>query len=166
MQQLDPVCGSTRLNPNARIGYFSQHHVDHLDQKLCPLDHLLQEFPGSKPDKVRSHLARYGITADIATRTIELLSGGQKSRVAFSKVTWNNPNLLICDEPSNHLDLETSYAVSLALKMFPGSVITVTHDQFLIEMIGDMLWVLENGELCRFHGDFSKYKKETLEKFK
>ncbi len=162
LDKLQPTEGWVQRDPKLQIGYFAQHHVDQLNVRMTPLDYMLGEFPGSKPEDMRPHLARYGIPAELALQRIGTLSGGQKSRVAFAKITWHKPHLLICDEPSNHLDLETNAALSLAINTFDGGVLLVTHDQYLIEMTAEEFWVMHEGKLSQFKGTFQEYKKWAL----
>ncbi|CAK9040456.1 ABC transporter F family member 3 (ABC transporter ABCF.3) (AtABCF3) (GCN20-type ATP-binding cassette protein GCN3) [Durusdinium trenchii] len=159
MGKLDPIKGYVQRDPKLRLAYFAQHHVDQLNVRLTPLQYLLEIFEGSKPDEVRSHLARYGIPSDLAEQRIGTLSGGQKSRVAFAKITWDRPHVIAMDEPSNHLDLETVAALCMAINTFDGGVILVSHDQFLIQTVAEEFWVLKDGKLINFKGTFEEYKK-------
>mmetsp|Transcript_4567 Transcript_4567/g.8621 ORF Transcript_4567/g.8621 Transcript_4567/m.8621 type:complete len:732 (-) Transcript_4567:377-2572(-) len=162
LDKLEPLKGHIVREPKLRIGYFAQHHVDQLDVRLSPLDYLLQTFPGTKPDEMRPHLARYGIPADLAVQRIGTMSGGQKSRVAFAKITWERPHLLIMDEPSNHLDVASVEALIIAINMFEGGVVLVSHDQYLIEMCAEEIWVVHEGKLTEFKGNFQEFKKWAL----
>ncbi len=86
------------------------------------------------------------------------LSGGQKNRVAFAKLTYTKPHILLLDEPSNHLDIDAVNALIEGLALFKGGVLMVSHDQFLIEAVVDELWMCENGQVDPFHGTFGEYK--------
>jgi ATP-binding cassette subfamily F protein 3 len=117
---LVPISGSINRNGTARVATFMQHHVDQLKLHMSPLDLLLQLFPKSHPQLIRRHLGRFGVTGELSTQTIGTLSGGQKSRVALSVITWKKPHVLIMDEPTNHLDLETIEALIMAITGFEG----------------------------------------------
>mmetsp|Transcript_606 Transcript_606/g.1542 ORF Transcript_606/g.1542 Transcript_606/m.1542 type:complete len:741 (-) Transcript_606:2117-4339(-) len=156
---LDPISGYVQRDPKARFAFFTQHHVDQLDTKLSPLEYMLATFPGTKPDDMRPHLAQYGIPSDLATQRIGTMSGGQKSRVAFAKITYNKPHVIIMDEPSNHLDLETVAALCMAINTFEGGIVLVSHDQFLIETVAEEIWVVKDKRLIRFQGDLEDYKR-------
>jgi ATP-binding cassette, subfamily F, member 3 len=78
------------------------------------------------------------------------LSGGQKSRVAFAMVTFVKPHVLVMDEPSSHLDLETNQALVDALRTFPGAVVMVSHDQYLLENVCTEFWALQNKQITIF----------------
>ncbi|GBG30245.1 ATP-binding cassette protein, putative [Hondaea fermentalgiana] len=157
--ELDPVSGYVERNPKARFAFFTQHHVDQLDTKKSALDYMLSTFPGTKPDEMRPHLAQYGIPADLANQRIGTMSGGQKSRVAFAKITFTRPHVIVCDEPSNHLDLETVAALCMAINTFEGGIVLVSHDQYLIEMVAEEIWVVKDRRLINFKGNLDDYKR-------
>ena len=90
---------------------------------------------------------------------MELLSGGQKSRVAFACLSLTNPHILVLDEPSNHLDIEAMDALSLALRNFQGGVLMVSHDVTMLQTVCNSLWVCDHGTVEKFPGDVKAYKK-------
>jgi ATP-binding cassette subfamily F protein 3 len=93
---------------------------------------------------------------------VKLLSGGQKSRVAFAVLAFKRPHLLVMDEPTNHLDMETIDALTAALKEFDGAVVAVTHDQHFVNSVCDRLWTVGAGKVVPLSGDFNAYKKQIL----
>uniref|UniRef100_A0A061S0S1 ATP-binding cassette, subfamily F, member 3 n=1 Tax=Tetraselmis sp. GSL018 TaxID=582737 RepID=A0A061S0S1_9CHLO len=155
---LEPTEGHVTRSPKARMATFSQHHVDGLDLSLTPLQYLEKQFPSNPEPRYRGHLASFGIPAELAMQPMFTLSGGQKSRVAFAKITWTKPHILLLDEPSNHLDIDAVDALVKGLTLFPGAVLMVSHDQHLIEATVDELWMCENGHVTPFHGTFEEYK--------
>lgn len=163
MDQISPTSGYIKREPKLRIGYFSQHHVDGLDVRQTPLQYMLDNFHGSKAPEVLAHLSRYGVTSTLANQRIALMSGGQKSRVAFAKITWDRPHLLILDEVSNHLDLESEKALAMAINTYEGGIFLVTHDQFLIEMCAEEIWYMQNQKMLQFKGTLQEYKKWAFE---
>ena len=94
LDELEPVHGRIVRNRKLRVGHFTQHHMDSLDVRRSPLEEVLATFPGSKPDQVRRHLGRFGLSGELALQTIATLSGGQKSRVAFAILSWRKPHLV------------------------------------------------------------------------
>ncbi|KAK9804716.1 hypothetical protein WJX72_001738 [[Myrmecia] bisecta] len=156
---LEETAGHIQRNPKVRLATFSQHHVDGLDLALNPLQYMMKSFPSVKDQEFRSHLGSFGISGDLALQAMYTLSGGQKSRVAFAKVTWEKPSILLLDEPSNHLDLDAVEALIQGLNLFKGGVLMVSHDQHLIESTVDELWAVEGGKVMPFHGTFEEYKK-------
>ncbi|KAI7978573.1 hypothetical protein EIK77_006908 [Talaromyces pinophilus] len=93
-----------------------------------------------------------------------LLSGGQKSRVAFACLSLTNPHILVLDEPSNHLDIEAMDALSEALQKFEGGVLMVSHDVTMLQNVCTSLWVCDNGRVEKFDGDVKAYKKKISAK--
>jgi len=139
---LEPTQGHIFRNPKVRIAVFSQHHVDGIDLSLTPLQYMKQFFPSNSisdsaaEEKFRSHLASFGIDRDLCAQPAYTLSGGQKSRVALSKITWEKPHILLLDEPSNHLDIDSIDAMLTGLHDFSthgGGILMISHDQYLIE---------------------------------
>merc|ERR1712141_846172 len=106
------------------------------------LDLFRQRFPGKTDLEYRHQLGSYGVSGELALRPISSLSGGQKSRVAFAVMTMNSPNFFILDEPTNHLDIETVEALGKALKKFKGGVILVSHNEQLIKMTAEEVWLV------------------------
>jgi len=88
-----------------------------------------------------------------------LLSGGQKSRVAFACLALQNPHILVLDEPSNHLDIEAMDALSDALRTFQGGVLMVSHDVTMLQNVCTSLWVCDNGTIEHFDGTVKDYKR-------
>ena len=150
------------LPPSPSTTSFTQHHVAQLDLTLSPLDYLSRLFPGHKPEVVRAHLSSFGLAGELATQTIGTLSGGQKSRVAFALCSWKKPHLLVLDEPTNHLDIDTIDALIMAIANFQGGVLLVSHDQHFIESVATDIWVVGEGKVSNFRGQFKDYRKVAL----
>ncbi|XP_074654025.1 ATP-binding cassette sub-family F member 3-like [Tubulanus polymorphus] len=157
--ELDPVSGIRHGHRNLRIGYFSQHHVDQLDMNVTSIELLASRFPGLNSEAYRHQLGSFGVSGELATRSVASLSGGQKSRVAFSAMCMSNPNFFILDEPTNHLDVETIEALGKALNKFQGGVILVSHDERLIRNVCKELWVCKDRCVRSIEGGFDEYKK-------
>merc|ERR1711959_138319 len=120
---------------------------------------------GVSIEEARKYLGRFGLSGDLALKPIRVLSGGQKSRLAFAELAWRQPHLLLLDEPTNHLDLETIEGLAVALNKFEGGVVLVSHDDRLVSMVADELWVVMPGEkpgvpgsVTVFEGSFDEYR--------
>jgi len=155
---LEPSTGHISRNPKVRLATFSQHHVDGLDLASTPLQIMMRAYPELKEHEARAHLGQFGINATLAGQSLYTLSGGQKNRVAFAKMTFTKPHILLLDEPSNHLDIDATNALIQGLATFKGGVLMVSHDQYLIEATVDELWMCEQGQVTPFHGTFGEYK--------
>ncbi|GBN40450.1 ATP-binding cassette sub-family F member 3 [Araneus ventricosus] len=155
----EPTKGIRHAHRNLVIGYFTQHHVDQLDMNVSSLEFLAKRFPGKPSEEYRRQLGCFGVTGDLALQSVASLSGGQKSRVAFAAMAMLHPHFLILDEPTNHLDVETVEALGIALQHFSGGVVLVSHDEQLIEMVCQELWVCRNGTVSTISGGFAQYRK-------
>ncbi|KAI9862524.1 MAG: hypothetical protein M1813_004376 [Trichoglossum hirsutum] len=149
-------------NPRLRIGFFAQHHVDGLDLNTSAVGFMAKNFPGRVDEEYRRHLGAFGITGMTGLQKMELLSGGQKSRVAFACLSLTNPHILVLDEPSNHLDIEAMDGLAQALRKFQGGVLMVSHDVTMLQMVCSSLWVCDNGTVEQFPGDIKAYKKKIM----
>ncbi|XP_042033999.1 ABC transporter F family member 3-like [Salvia splendens] len=157
--ELQPTSGTVFRSAKVRIAVFNQHHVDGLDLSSNPLLYMMRCFPGVPEQKLRGHLGSLGVTGNLALQPMYTLSGGQKSRVAFAKITFKKPHILLLDEPSNHLDLDAVEALIQGLVLFQGGVLMVSHDEHLISGSVEQLWAVTDGRVAPFSGNFQDYKK-------
>ncbi|KAK0617275.1 P-loop containing nucleoside triphosphate hydrolase protein [Immersiella caudata] len=157
--KLQPTSGVISQHPRLRIGFFAQHHVDALDLNASAVGFMAKNYPGRTDEEYRRQLGAFGITGMTGLQKMELLSGGQKSRVAFACLALTNPHILVLDEPSNHLDIEAMDALSAALKEFQGGVLMVSHDVTMLQTVCTSLWVCDHGSVEKFPGDVQAYKK-------
>ena len=159
MDKLAPSKGTRSVHRNLKFGYFTQHFVDQLDLEVSPLELMAKEFPGKKSEDYRRMLGQFGVSGDLALQQIDSLSGGQKSRVAFAILSGHQPNFLILDEPTNHLDIETIEALGHALTNYKGGVVLVSHDERLLKMVCQELWVCSKGKVYSLEGGLDAYRK-------
>ncbi|RYR06462.1 ABC transporter F family member 3 isoform X2 [Arachis ipaensis] len=120
---------------------------------------VFRSAKGVPEQKLRAHLGSFGVTGNLALQPMYTLSGGQKSRVAFAKITFKKPHIILLDEPSNHLDLDAVEALIQGLVMFQGGILMVSHDEHLISGSVEELWVVSEGRVTPFQGNFQDYKK-------
>ncbi|PLN76915.1 P-loop containing nucleoside triphosphate hydrolase protein [Aspergillus taichungensis] len=157
--QLQPTSGLISTHSRLRVGFFAQHHVDALDLTTSPVSFMAKTYPGKTDEEYRRHLGAFGITGMTGLQRMELLSGGQKSRVAFACLSLTNPHILVLDEPSNHLDIEGMDALSEALQNFEGGIVMVSHDVTMLRNVCTSLWVCDGGTVHKFDGTVEAYKK-------
>lgn len=155
---LQPSSGTVFRSAKVRMAVFSQHHVDGLDLSSNPLLYMMRCYPGVPEQKLRAHLGSFGVTGNLALQPMYTLSGGQKSRVAFAKITFKKPHIILLDEPSNHLDLDAVEALIQGLVLFQGGVLMVSHDEHLISGSVGELWAVSDGKVTPFNGTFQDYK--------
>jgi ATP-binding cassette subfamily F protein 3 len=93
---------------------------------------------------------------------VKSLSGGEKARLLLGLATFFGPNMIILDEPTNHLDIDSRAALAEAINEFPGAVIMVSHDRYLIEACADQLWVVADHAVTTYDGDLDDYRRMVL----
>lgn len=160
--KLDPQEGEVRKHRQLRIGWFDQHANEALNGEQSPVEYLVTKFQIDYQD-ARKRLGTVGLPGHAHTVKIKDLSGGQKSRVALAELALGSPDLLILDEPTNNLDIESIHALAEAIEGFGGGVVMVTHDERLIRETNCQLWIVEDQNVAEIDGDFDDYRKEILD---
>lgn len=162
-----PDHGEVIIGPTVKIGYFSQEN-EYLDPKQRVIDYIrdtaeyVQTEDGSVSASVM--LERFLFNATLQYSLIEKLSGGEKRRLYLLKVLMEAPNILILDEPTNDLDIQTLAILEDYLEKFPGILITVSHDRYFLDKVVDRIFAFEGeGKLRQYEGGYSDYL-ETIRK--
>lgn len=159
---LTPLQGEARRNHRLRIGRFDQHSGEQLNSEESPVEYLQRLFNLNYQD-ARKQLGSFGLVSHAHTIKNSDLSGGQKARVALAELCLRAPDVLILDEPTNNLDIESIDALAEAIGEYEGGVIIVSHDERLIRDTNCQLWVVEHKGIEEVDGDFEDYRKELLE---
>lgn len=159
---LEPTSGEVILNRLVRIGRYDQHSADQFDVSLTPVDYLRKNY-NLDYQECRKRLGSVGLPGFVHEIKIENLSGGQKARVALSDLVCKAPDVIILDEPTNNLDIESIDALAEAINSFEGGIVVVSHDERLIRETDCQLYVIENRRVKPFKGDFDDYRAELLE---
>ncbi|CAH0553485.1 unnamed protein product [Brassicogethes aeneus] len=159
---LTPQTGENRKNHRLHIGRFDQHSGEHLTAEETPSEYLMRLFD-LPYEKARKQLGTFGLASHAHTIKMKDLSGGQKARVALAELCLNAPDVLILDEPTNNLDIESIDALAEAINEYTGGVIIVSHDERLIRDTECALYVIEDQTINELDGDFDDYRKELLE---
>lgn len=120
MGKITPLKGGVVINGGLRIGHFTQHSSDNFDLKRSAIENMLDKFEDAEDQEIRKFLGKFQIQGDDALKPMQLLSGGQKSRVAFATLAYTKPHVMIIDEGSNHLSMEAVDALIEALQDFQG----------------------------------------------
>jgi ATP-binding cassette subfamily F protein 3 len=159
--QLEPTKGHIFLSGKCRVALVNQHHADQIDLDKTPLEYMMNMFAAPSGvsayehlQRIRSHLANCGVTSgakvgegqeavlEMQNTPAGALSGGQRSRVAMAAVSFKEPHLLVLDEPTNNLDLESVAALADSVSKFEGAVVCVSHDQYFVNRIANEAWVV------------------------
>ncbi|XP_043938216.1 ATP-binding cassette sub-family F member 1 [Protopterus annectens] len=160
--KLTPTQGEMRKNHRLKVGFFNQQYADQLNMEESATEYLMRNFNLPYQDS-RKCLGRFGLESHAHTIQISKLSGGQKARVVFAELACRQPDVLILDEPTNNLDIESIDALGDAINEYKGAVLIVSHDARLITETNCQLWVVEEQSANQIDGDFEDYKREVLE---
>merc|ERR1712158_168676 len=131
MGDLDPTSGEMRKNLRLKLGRYDQHSGEHLTAEESATEYLQRLF-NLPVEKARKQLGSFGLSSHAHTVRMKDLSGGQKARVALCELTLSAPDVIVLDEPTNNLDIESIDALGDAIKEYDGGVIIVSHDERLI----------------------------------
>uniref|UniRef100_T1J795 ATP-binding cassette sub-family F member 1 n=1 Tax=Strigamia maritima TaxID=126957 RepID=T1J795_STRMM len=159
---LHPQEGEVRKNHRLRVGRFDQHSGEQLNLEESPIEYLRRLF-NLDYQEARKQLGTFGLVSHAHTIKNRDLSGGQKARVALCELSLRGPDVVILDEPTNNLDIESIDALADAINGFEGGVIIVSHDERLIRETSCQLWVIEHQDIDEIDGVFDDYRKELLE---
>jgi ATP-binding cassette subfamily F protein 3 len=160
--KLQPFSGRITRAEKLSVGYFAQHQVDELNIDASPYDHIRKLMPDAPETKVRGRTGAIGFSGKAGDILVRSLSGGEKARLLLGLATFYGPNMIILDEPTNHLDIDSRAALAEAINDFPGAVIMVSHDRYLIEACADQLWVVANQTVMTYDGDLDEYRRMVL----
>ncbi|MGD9604683.1 MAG: ABC-F family ATP-binding cassette domain-containing protein [Bacilli bacterium] len=125
--QIPKLDGEFWVNPLNKITYYSQELM--ADKNKTAVNFIQDDYPLMDDGVIRDLLGQYGITQELAIKTLDKLSGGEQTKVRFAKLSLEKSNLLILDEPTNHLDRQAKESLFKALNLYPGTVLLVTHEQ-------------------------------------
>ena len=159
LNEIPPLAGEVEMGANLKVGYFAQAH-EKLNPKATLMDEISAAAPQMLPAEIRSYLARFLFTGDDVFKTTETLSGGERGRLALAILALQNANLLLLDEPMNHLDLEAQETLQALLKDFNGTILLISHDRYLVDAIATQIWEVnpDKKTLEIFRGNYSEYK--------
>ena len=160
--RLRPFSGRVTRAEKLSVGYFAQHQVDELDLDGSPYDHVRKLMPDAPETRIRGRTGAIGFSGKAGDTLVRSLSGGEKARLLLGLATFAGPNMIILDEPTNHLDIDSRAALAEAINEFPGAVIMVSHDRYLIEACADQLWVVANHAVTTYDGDLDDYRRMVL----
>ncbi|MES1200213.1 MAG: ABC-F family ATP-binding cassette domain-containing protein [Pseudomonadota bacterium] len=155
--------GRRTASSKVRIGYFSQDQLDELRAGETVLDHIREIEPDWKPSQQRGLAARMGFGQEKIDTKVEKLSGGEKVRLLLGLLAHEKPHVLILDEPTSHLDIDSRGALIMAINDYAGAVLLITHDIFLAEACADRLWLVHAARARPYEGDLEDYRNLVLE---
>jgi ATP-binding cassette subfamily F protein 3 len=160
--RLAPFSGRITRADRLSVAYFAQHQLDELNEDGSPYDHVRRLMPDAPESKVRGRVGAIGFSGKAGDTLVGSLSGGEKARLLLGLATFFGPNMIILDEPTNHLDIDSRAALAEAINEFPGAVIMVSHDRYLIDSCADRLWVVADRAVTPWDGDLDEYRRMVL----
>lgn len=160
--ELPALAGRAAFGVGVSVGYYSQVHEE-LNFENTVLEEVHRIKPLEKTEVIRTLLGRFLFTGEDIFKRVGDLSGGERSRVALAQLTLKAPNLLILDEPTNHLDIASREALEGVLQEFPGTCLFVSHDRYFIDALADTIWMVEDGTVHTFEGDYTMYAAQVAQ---
>jgi ATPase subunit of ABC transporter with duplicated ATPase domains len=158
MGELTPQFGEVRWSENANVGYFSQDHVSDFDMDLNLTDWMHQwTQPGDDEQVLRGILGRLLFSGDDVKKSVRVLSGGEKGRMLYGKLMLGRHNVLVMDEPTNHMDMESIESLNLALDLFKGTLIFVSHDRQFVSSLATRILEITPEGVEFYMGDYDEY---------
>src|SRR2546427_11337705 len=158
---LAPQPGTRTLGHNVKAGYYSQYRVDMLNPERTVLEEAFDTPQRLTDQFVRTLLGCFLFSGDDVFKKVEVLSGGEKSRLALVKLLLDPPNLLLMDEPTTHLDMSSIDALAYALDQFEGTLVFISHDVYFIRALANHVVHVNAGQLTHFPGGYQYYLDKT-----
>ncbi|MEE8127921.1 MAG: ABC-F family ATP-binding cassette domain-containing protein [Nitrospinaceae bacterium] len=154
---LKPLTGELKAHPGMKLGYFGQTNIQRLNPKLTIEQEIERTNPALTRTQVRNICGTMMFGGDLALKKVSVLSGGEKSRTLLAKILAHPSNLLLLDEPNNHLDMESIDALIESLRDFPGALLIVTHNERILRALATKLLVFHRGKLDAFNSGYDEF---------
>ena len=159
VEKIPPLSGEFRYGTNVQIGYFDQQMAMYQSDKTV-LDDFWDEFPNLTETEARNALGAFIFTGEDVFKNINMLSGGEKVRLALCKILKRKPNVLVLDEPTNHMDIVGKETLESMLSEFAGTLIFVSHDRYFVKKVATRLLVFEDGTTNQYQFGYEEYQEK------
>ena len=153
---IPPIKGTSQLGSNLLVGYFDQQSAL-IDSEKTVRDHFHELFPALVEKELRKTLGMYLFGGANASKRISSLSGGEKSRLVLAELLTGRPNLMILDEPTNHMDIPAKETLESAFKAYTGTMLFVSHDRYFIKQVADAILVFEKDKVMYYPFGYDHY---------
>ena len=158
VNHVTPSSGTIKWAENADVGYYAQDHEYEFDKEMNLFDWMEQwKTEAQDETAVRASLGRLLFNADAIKKNVKVCSGGEKGRLLFGKLMMGNHNVLIMDEPTNHMDMESIESLNLALEMYEGTLVFVSHDREFVSSLATRILEIRDNKIVDFHGTYDEY---------
>lgn len=154
----EPFDGVRTPGYNVDTAFFAQHQADALDPDHTALESLRDVSANSDEAHLRGLLGAFLFTGDDVLKSVRVLSGGEKSRLALARTLSNPANFLILDEPTNHLDIQSIQILIEALRQFSGTLVIVSHDRHFLDQVADTIWHADQKTVRVYEGTYTEYR--------
>ncbi|WP_119860600.1 ABC-F family ATPase [Pseudoalteromonas sp. MSK9-3] len=156
--RLDFKEGDFKWSENSNIGYYAQDHAEEFDKDITVFEWMEQwQQEGDDEQVIRSYLGRMLFSQNDIKKSVKVLSGGEQGRMLFGKLMMFKHNMLLMDEPTNHMDMESIEALNLALEQYEGTLFFVSHDRQFVSSLATRIWEIKDGKVIDFRGSYEEY---------
>ncbi|HEX9665137.1 MAG TPA: ABC-F family ATP-binding cassette domain-containing protein, partial [Thermodesulfobacteriota bacterium] len=170
LQGVEPFSGERKVGHNVELTFFAQDQAESLSPRNTIIEELEAEPTSQNETEIRSLLGAFLFSGEEVYKTIRVLSGGEKSRVALAKTLLSPKNFMILDEPTNHLDIKSRNVLVDALKQYKGTFLVVSHDRHFLDQVANKIWYADKRNIITYPGTYSEFhyheklsEKETSE---
>jgi ATP-binding cassette subfamily F protein 3 len=170
LQGVEPFSGERKVGHNVELTFFAQDQAESLNPRNTIIEELEAEATSQNETEIRSLLGAFLFSGEEVYKTIRVLSGGEKSRVALAKTLLSPKNFMILDEPTNHLDIKSRNVLVDALKQYKGTFLVVSHDRHFLDQVANKIWYADKRNIITYPGTYSEFhyhqklsEKETSE---
>ncbi len=153
----EPFQGEKQLGHFVEMSFFAQHQLEILNRNRSILEEITYDAADKTETYLRNVLGCFMFSGEEVEKSIEVLSGGERSRVALAKVLLSEANFLLLDEPTNHLDIPSIQVLIEALQAYEGTYVVVSHDQFFLDAIANKIWYIEDQQIKSYPGTYTEY---------
>ena len=154
---IEPSSGKIKSGENVKIAYYAQHQLDLLDKDESVFDSIVSVSSGKSDTEIRTYLGSFLFSGDDIEKNIEVLSGGEKARVALARMLLKPVDLLLLDEPTNHLDMRSREVLEIALKRYKGSIVCISHDRHFLNKVTNTIWKVQGGGIQIYNGNYDYF---------
>jgi ATP-binding cassette subfamily F protein 3 len=155
--------GERELGHKVNMSFYAQHQADMLDPDQTVFEAVREAAPDRPKTELRNLLGTFLFTGEDAFKSVSVLSGGEKSRVALARTLLSTANFLILDEPTNHLDIQSKEVLIEALQQYDGTFVLVSHDRHVLDAVAEKTWRIGGGTVRTFLGNYSEFRWQVEE---
>lgn len=164
LEELVPDSGEVKVGSNRKVGYLSQHVFSNIANEHLTVIEAFRENVSVTEGEARHILAKFLFYGHAVFRKVKSLSGGERMRLRLAQLMYEDINFLILDEPTNHLDIESREVLEDTLKNYEGTILAVSHDRYFIKLLFNKVYIIDDGKVHFFDGDFEWARKKLIER--